>query len=592
MITVITGGSTLVNVSTDTICPTLQQLINTNEAQEVVDKIEASNKEDDIRDLFCESPLPVTVNINGDLLDTVPAGNVLNVPVLNSASAEVGIITDDEVIVADGHDIIKDTAGNTLWNIDVPATNTTITVIQDTEVSINSSPFADVLAQDDLNIVVKDTTGSAVGSKIGNEWIVPGSNSRALTLVFNLNCAESAEFVTDYVGSITETSDTNIATKTFTKNGASVSMPFNVIIGDIINITITKSNPLSNAQVIITKGSFDAVSSSFATPILGGDGRYMFALAGGTQTINVIDLSNHTIINTITLPAGKNFECLVFRAINKSMYVFGNETCRVDADPSSGTFMNVYALDGTSNASTARVDGHARIRNICYDYYNDEFIADLNSGWFIKLILTGSTYTVTYLFRGNQFQLGDSRLMRMGLNKLIMSNPYYKMSMDTHLDNTDFWFWYQTYGVITYHKGYVYIDDNTSYRKINPVTQQEVASFYHGSRAGCAVAAPTGMLIYGHGYGGGALYRINLNTGIWDLAETIPGFTGNGCGKMIYSPFSNRVYMAEADGAKLHILNPDVIASPMYEASLTLDSTNQTYYRYTNYLAINKIGYE
>jgi hypothetical protein len=55
--------------------------------------------------------------------------------------------------------------------------------IDDSDISINSTPFDSVAAEDSLNIAVKDTNGASVGSEVAGEWIVPAFEQDLVTRV-------------------------------------------------------------------------------------------------------------------------------------------------------------------------------------------------------------------------------------------------------------------------------------------------------------------------------------------------------------------------------------------------------------------------
>lgn len=81
--------------------------------------------------------------------------------------------------------------------------------------------------------------------------------------------------------------------------------------------------------------------------VLGGDGRYMYWLCAGDQTVAVLDCSNHTV-STIALTAGKTFSMLFLVAQDKVVYVLGiSYFNKIDIDPISGSFHTVVASGAT-----------------------------------------------------------------------------------------------------------------------------------------------------------------------------------------------------------------------------------------------------
>lgn len=81
--------------------------------------------------------------------------------------------------------------------------------------------------------------------------------------------------------------------------------------------------------------------------VLGGDGRYMYWLCAGDQTVAVLDCSNHTV-STIALTAGKTFSMLFLVAQDRVVYVLGiSYFNKIDIDPASGSFHTVVASGAT-----------------------------------------------------------------------------------------------------------------------------------------------------------------------------------------------------------------------------------------------------
>lgn len=83
----------------------------------------------------------------------------------------------------------------------------------------------------------------------------------------------------------------------------------------------------------------------------GGDERYLYVPNWFDQTVSVIDTDTDTVTATVTLTAAKNFASIFYRAINKSVYLFGDSYFnRIDADPDSGTF-NTMVEEGASSVN-------------------------------------------------------------------------------------------------------------------------------------------------------------------------------------------------------------------------------------------------
>ena len=87
---------------------------------------------------------PVTVNVNGTLYDSPASGATLDIPVIDGDGASVGTVN----------------AGTSV-------------VIADSAISINSTSFADLPAEDALDIPVEYENGTPVGSDVAGVWTIP-----------------------------------------------------------------------------------------------------------------------------------------------------------------------------------------------------------------------------------------------------------------------------------------------------------------------------------------------------------------------------------------------------------------------------------
>lgn len=59
----------------------------------------------------------------------------------------------------------------------IPMTGLSAPPETDVDITVNGTTFTSVTCGNDYNLVVKDTNGTVVGSKVGTEWIVPAASS-------------------------------------------------------------------------------------------------------------------------------------------------------------------------------------------------------------------------------------------------------------------------------------------------------------------------------------------------------------------------------------------------------------------------------
>jgi hypothetical protein len=159
------------------------------------------------------------ITINGVNYGSVGSGNTKNIAVLDGFGTQVGsLVSGNWVVTAscpNASAVLKNSAGTTLSttsilsggssNITAPdgsavlkntlATTLSTTAIvsnvssnitaPDSTITINSATFSPYPSGASSNIIVKDTGGTAVGSKVGTEWIVPsGSTPSGVVLSF------------------------------------------------------------------------------------------------------------------------------------------------------------------------------------------------------------------------------------------------------------------------------------------------------------------------------------------------------------------------------------------------------------------------
>jgi hypothetical protein len=138
-----------------------------------------------------------TVTVNGSAYDTTEAESTLDVPVLDDKGNPVGTPNPGvSVVVADANVTVNGVLSQTVQ----PEGTTTINVtnsdpspvgtvaplsgnvsVADSPISINSTAFADVPAEDSLNIEVVDGADAATGSPSGGKWVVPDEYFVAIT---------------------------------------------------------------------------------------------------------------------------------------------------------------------------------------------------------------------------------------------------------------------------------------------------------------------------------------------------------------------------------------------------------------------------
>jgi hypothetical protein len=170
-----------------------------------------------------------TVNVNGNLFNTVASGGTINVPVQYENGTPVGTIDGgvveipNPIVCADAEAVLKNTAGTTISTTDIPSGGTddiiapdatavlkdTAGNILDTEaipsnasedltapdgsVTVNGSAFDMVLSGGALDIEVRQQTGSTqVGSKQGQYWRIDDSAISINGTAFDFVAAEDS----------------------------------------------------------------------------------------------------------------------------------------------------------------------------------------------------------------------------------------------------------------------------------------------------------------------------------------------------------------------------------------------------------------
>jgi hypothetical protein len=144
------------------------------------------------------------VAINGTAFDSVASGGTIDIPVVKSTGNDPvgskqgvnwrigdstvnvnksdGVLISARVVkaeetvgynVADSAIRLEDSAATLISNTNVKATDPATITAPDGDITVNSVAFSSVVSNGTENVVVKDTDGTLVGSKVGTEWIVP-----------------------------------------------------------------------------------------------------------------------------------------------------------------------------------------------------------------------------------------------------------------------------------------------------------------------------------------------------------------------------------------------------------------------------------
>jgi hypothetical protein len=231
-----------------------------------------------------------TVNVNGNLFNTVASGSVIDVPVEYENGTSIGTITagvvviPDPVTCADATAVLKDTDGNTISTTpiasgdteDIVAPDGAITVnsvafdsvlsdgttdvevrqetgatqvgskqgqywrIADSDLTVNSAAFTSIGAEDNYNLIVKDTNGSAVGSKVGSEWIVSALvQDTFINVLFDTGATLDYTIAIDSNTAGTYTSAAfsgGMSSATYEVNGGADTLPFTLVATDTLRI--------------------------------------------------------------------------------------------------------------------------------------------------------------------------------------------------------------------------------------------------------------------------------------------------------------------------------------------------------------------
>lgn len=113
---------------------------------------------------------------------------------------------------------------------------------------------------------------------------------------------------------------------------------------------------LSNGQLVWLTGVTPATFQGGYSITVTGLNTFTYSNTGtdstGSGTMLLNWWTTNPVISTITLTAAKNFCAIFYRAVDDSVYVFGDSYFdRIDADPNSGTF-NTLVESGSASATT------------------------------------------------------------------------------------------------------------------------------------------------------------------------------------------------------------------------------------------------
>jgi len=127
------------------------------------------------------SSCPVAIiTINGVSYGSAASGNTEDIAVVDGSGNPIGSLVSGNWVVSsscpNATAVLKNTLGTTISTTSIASGASSNIVAPDTVITINSASFLTNPVAVDPNILVKDGTGTQVGSKVGSEWIVPSSS--------------------------------------------------------------------------------------------------------------------------------------------------------------------------------------------------------------------------------------------------------------------------------------------------------------------------------------------------------------------------------------------------------------------------------
>lgn len=159
------------------------------------------------------------------------------------------------ITAPDASAVLKNTASTTLSTTAILSGGSSDITAPDSTITINSASFSPYVSGATSNILVKDGTGTQVGSKVGSEWIVP-TNDKTLIFEYSFQSGTTdiiATVTADMAGTFTATTnDGSSGTITFSKNGGSFvafSNPLVLATTDTLAVKRTSSGALGWVKI-------------------------------------------------------------------------------------------------------------------------------------------------------------------------------------------------------------------------------------------------------------------------------------------------------------------------------------------------------
>ena len=159
------------------------------------------------------------------------------------------------ITAPDGSAVLKNTLNTTLSTTSILSNGSSNITAPDSTITINSASFSPYPSGATSNVLVKDGTGTQVGSKVGSEWIVP-TNDKTLIFEFNFQISTTdiiATVTADMAGVFTATTNDGASgTITFSKNGGSFvafSSPLTLVATDTLAVKRTTSTALGWVKI-------------------------------------------------------------------------------------------------------------------------------------------------------------------------------------------------------------------------------------------------------------------------------------------------------------------------------------------------------
>jgi hypothetical protein len=223
---------------------------------------------------------------------------------------------------------------------------------------------------------------------------------------------DSRAFQLQHTGTIDTVTPANLTTYTFKINGTTAAVPFTHNRGDLLTITVTRTNTALAGSIVLT--GYDAAEAN--TALSAADqaaDRYIAIINPVDQTVSVIDtdviknnLNSHAgglwgglnpVIATITLTPVATYRCIAYRETDKCWYVFANgRILKIDANPASPTFATILT-------SIAPTTGFGSIASaVGYDFDRDLFwVQDISGNRLSKSTPAGVSANMSLMNSGS-----------------------------------------------------------------------------------------------------------------------------------------------------------------------------------------------